>query len=189
VVSASSRRLLLVVAALALAGGCSDDAASPDATASAGSSPVVTAPDGSVPANPAPRVDLIADAVAALEQQLGGPQEYFEINATPRLVNLFVALNNGAVAQPWVYFDGVLTSQEGQAAQGNTFAAAALTFDPDTVLDGVVGELPTSVFDAFIVEGGQGGVVRYTVVVTSTAGGQLVVTVGPTGDVLAVDPV
>lgn len=186
--SVSSRRVVLLVAALAIAGGCSDGAASSDAATTQSTAEVVGV-DSVVDTNPSPQVELIGAAVAVLEQQLGGPQQYFEINATPRLVNLFVALNDGAVVQPWVYFDGELTSQEGQPAQGNTFAASALTFDPATVLDGVVDELPTSIFDAFIVEGGQGGVVRYTVVVTSTAGGQLLVTVGPDGDVLAVDPV
>ena len=139
--------------------------------------------------NPPPRVDLIVEAVAALEAELGGSQQYFEINATPRLVNLFVALNDAAVAQPWVYFGGVLTSQDGQPAQGNTFGADTLDFDPQAVLSGVVAELPGSVFDAFIVDGGPAGTVRYSVVVSSTAGGQLVVVVDPAGAVLSVETV
>lgn len=181
----------MVVAVLGLAAGCSDDSSSGSSapaptSASADDGNAVTA----IPVvNPPPRVDLIADAVAALEAEMGGAQQYFEINATPRLVNLFVALNDGAVAQPWVYFDGELTSQEGQPAQGNTFSSAALDFNADTVLDGVVGELPTSVFDAFTVEGGEGGIVRYSVIVTSSAGGQLVVVVAADGAVVSVDPV
>ncbi len=62
-----------------------------------------------------PRVDLIDDAVAALEAELGGPQRYFEINATPQLVNLFVELNDGALVQPWVYLDGELSSTDAAA--------------------------------------------------------------------------
>ena len=57
-----------------------------------------------------PRVDLISKAITALEAKLGAPQQYFEINATSHLVNLFVALNDGKVVQPWVYLDGELSS-------------------------------------------------------------------------------
>ena len=192
---AAGSRLVGVIAVLAVLGACSDDVASPDT--SPGSSSVAQSPAFSVPGsaspadvlNPPPRVDLIAEAVAAIEAELGGPQQYFEINATPRLVNLFVALNNAAVAQPWVYFDGSLTSQEGQPAQGNTFGADAVDFDPQSVLSGVVDELPTSAFDAFIIDGGPAGAVRYSVVVSSTAGGQLVVIVDPAGKVLSVETV
>ena len=43
--------------------------------------------------NVTPVLDQIAPAVAAIEAELGGPQQYFEINATPQLVNLFVAID------------------------------------------------------------------------------------------------
>ena len=135
-----------------------------------------------------PRVDLIDDAVAALEAQLGDAQQYFEVNATSSLVNLIVALNDGEVAQPWVYFQGALSSTEGQEASGFTFSAAALDFDPDTVLSRLQAELPQSSPDLFFVEGGEGGIVRYGVAVTSKQGGQLVVVVGPDGSVQSVDP-
>ena len=81
-----------------------------------------------------PHVDLIEPAIAALEAQLGLPQQYFEINATAHLVNLFVALNDGTLVQNWLYFDGELTSKPAQPAQGHTFSADTVTFDPDTVL-------------------------------------------------------
>lgn len=136
---------------------------------------------------PQPRVDLIGAAMTALETKLGGPQEYFEINATPQLVNLFVALNDGKVAQGWVYLDGELTSKEGQPATGHTFAKAALDFDPATVLTQVESQLPQSRPDVFIVEGGEGGIVRYSVALTSQQGGQLVVIVDKGGKVLSVE--
>ncbi len=135
-----------------------------------------------------PRVDLIRDAVAALEAKLGSPQQYFEINATSQLVNLIVALNGGTVARPWVYLDGELSSSPGSDANGNTFAASALDFDPDTVLSKLQAELPQSRADLFFVEGGPGGLVRYSVAVTSSQGGQLVVAVGPDGTVQSVEP-
>ncbi|MEP7201750.1 MAG: hypothetical protein ABI894_04020 [Ilumatobacteraceae bacterium] len=134
-----------------------------------------------------PRVDLIDDAVAALEAQLGGPQQFFEINATSSLVNLIVALNDGTVAQPWVYVQGDLSSSEGAEASGFSFSGTALDFDPDTVLSKLQAELPQSSPDLFFVEGGQGGVVQYSVAVTSKQGGQLVVVVGPDGTIQSVD--
>jgi hypothetical protein len=139
------------------------------------------------PATP-PRVDLIDDAVSALEAKLGGPQQYFEINATSQLVNLIVALNDGKIAQPWVYLDGELSSTEGRDASGFSFAGAALDFDPDKVLSKLEAELPQSSPDLFFVEGGEGGIVRYSVAVTSQQGGQLIVVVGPDGTVKSVDP-
>jgi hypothetical protein len=178
----ASRRFVLAVAAVGLLAACSGGSESADVTIASGQ--VIP---GEV--NDPPRVELIAEAIAAIEAELGGPQEYFEINATPRLVNLFVALNNGAVVQPWVYFDGSLTSKEGQSAQGNVFTADSVDFDADTVLARVTEELPMSVLDAFIIEGGAGGRVRYSVVVSSLGGGQLVVVVDPSGLVLSVDPV
>jgi len=135
-----------------------------------------------------PLVGQIDDAVAALEKQLGAPQEYFEINATSKLINLIVALNDGKVAQPWVYLDGRLSSTEGAAAQGHTFVADALDFDPDEVLSQVQARLPQATLDLFFVEGGEGGVVQYSVSATSQQGGQLVVVVGPDGTVKSVNP-
>jgi hypothetical protein len=134
------------------------------------------------------RVDLIDDAVAALEARLGGPQQYFEINATPQLVNLFVALNDAKLVQPWVYLDGELSSTDGREANGFTFARTALDFDPDKVLSRLQSELPQASPESFFVEGGEGGLVQYSVAVTSQQGGQLVVVVGPDGKVQSVDP-
>ena len=168
---------LLAVIALALT-ACSDG----------GTSSPTTASSTAVVASGQPLVDEIDDAITALEAELGGPQQYFEINATSQLVNLIVALNNGQVAQPWVYLDGEVSSTEGRPASGFTFVADALDFDPETVLGNLQSELPQSSADLFFVEGGEGGIVRYSVAVTSQQGGQLVVVLGPDGAVLSVDP-
>jgi hypothetical protein len=146
-----------------------------------------TVAGSTVPADEWPRVDLIEPAMAALEAKLGGPQEYFEVNATSQLVNLFVALNDGKVVQPWVYIDGQLSAQDGQDAQGHTFPKTAVSFDATTILDQVRLQLPQSHPDAFIVEGGENGAVRYSLVLTSIQGGQLVVVLGPDGTVLSVE--
>ena len=144
---------------------------------------------GSPTAGDVPLVAEIDAAIAAIEAQLGGPQAYFEINATPKLVNLFVALNNGAVVQPWVFLDGELSSVEGQPAGGGTFVADDLTFDPSSVLAGVLGEVPDAVIDSFVINGDGEGNVQYEVLVTSARGGALSVIVGPDGDVLSVDTI
>jgi hypothetical protein len=135
-----------------------------------------------------PRVDLIKIAVAALEAKLGAPQRFFEINATASLVNLIVSLNGDKLAQPWVFLDGQLSSTDPGDATGFSFDAAALTFDPDKVLTKLQAELPESSPDLFFIEGGAGGIVRYSVAVTSSKGGQLVVVVGPDGSIESVDP-
>lgn len=134
-----------------------------------------------------PRVDLIDDAITALETKLGAAQQYFEINATAKLVNVFVALNDGKVTQPWVYLDGELSSREGQSASGFTFVKGAVDFDPGKVLSQVQTQLPQSQPDVFFIEGGEGGTVRYSVAVTSPQGGQLVVVVAGDGKVLSVE--
>ncbi len=165
-------------------GACSDDpAASNDSVA-------VSTTTAALPsADELPLLDQIAPAVTALEAQLGGPQEYFEINATARLVNLFVALNSGAVAQPWLYLDGTLTSTEGQAAGGGTFPSSSLDFDPAVTLSQVLTELPGISIESFYVHGDGQGNVLYGVLATSDKGGGLDVVLGADGSVKSVDPV
>ena len=133
------------------------------------------------PARPA--LDQIAPAVAALEAKLGGPQQYFEINATPQLVNLFVA--DAATTT----VDAVRLRRrrawprraQPAGAEGNTFAAAAATFDPATILDQVTDQLPDSDIVLFTIAGGPGGAVQYTAGVQSEEGGTLDVTLAADG--------
>ena len=87
-----------------------------------------------------------------------------------------------------MYLDGELSSAEAAPADGHTFAADALDFDPDKVLSQVQAELPQASLDLFFVEGGEGGAVQYSVAATSQQGGQLVVVVGPDGAVQSVNP-
>jgi hypothetical protein len=179
------RALCLFAASVAALSACDGGSSAAQTTTTVSpTTPQSTLPDAGIE----PRVDLIDEAVVALEGEMGAPQQYFEINASPKVVNLFVSLNNGAVVQPWVYLDGELSSQEGQPASGFTFAASALDFDPALVLSKIEGAVPGAAMSAFVVEGGEGGVVQYTVVVNSAAGGQLVAVVGPDGAVRSVDP-
>jgi hypothetical protein len=131
----------------------------------------------------------IAPAIAAVEAKLGGPQQYFEINATAQVVNLFVADAAKTSVTAYVYVgDSLAQVGEPAGAQGNTFAASAITFDPGTVLDQVGDELPDSDIALFTIAGGPGGAVQYTASVQSKEGGTLEVTLGPDGAVLSVDP-
>jgi hypothetical protein len=174
---------LIVAGGLAIGvTGCSDSASS-----GAGSTET-TAPTPTTIIDPVePRADQIRPAIAALEAQLGSPQDYFEVNATARLVNLWVALNDGTQAQPWTYVDGELTSRPAEPAQGHTFTAEAVTFDEDTLFEPMHAQLPDSAIELLVIEGGAGGAVRYTVVAGSTGEGRLLVTVGPDGSVESVE--
>ena len=110
-----------------------------------------------------PLVDEIGPAIAAVEAELGGPQQYFEVNATPQVVNVFVATDGATAVTPYVYVGGELApAGAAEPAEGATFAADALTFDPATVLDGLTAELPGSDVVLFTVLGGPGGAVQYT---------------------------
>jgi hypothetical protein len=84
------------VVAVALLSACAD--ASKGQVITTDSAPPVTicSPDTTPQAEAdLPAVASIDQAVAALTQQLGAPPSFFEINATARVVNMFVALNGG----------------------------------------------------------------------------------------------
>ncbi|NND73887.1 MAG: hypothetical protein HKN44_02670 [Ilumatobacter sp.] len=162
-----SRRPAIAAALVAVALGCSSD--------------------------PAPSEPLAADvraAVAAVEAARGGPQEFFEVTATPQLTNVFVAIDDAGAAVPYVYLDGELQPPAPRldGAAGHTFTADALDFDDATVLSGVRSDLPAATIDAFSVEGTAGGFVRYVVSVRSEQGGVLDVVVAPRGAVVEVNP-
>lgn len=173
-------RALLAVALCSMV-SCANEGAADTTTA--------VAPAACAPAPPALQVGMIAAAMAAVEHELGGPQQYYEINATELLVNVFVDGGDGR-ATPFVYVDGTLTSGDPlDGASGHSFTADRVDFDAQRVTSCVTSELPDSVPTAFEVVGGRDGAVRYSVLVTSKVGGQLVVEVGPDGIVIAVDPV
>ena len=134
-------------------------------------------------------VSDIAAAAAAVDAALGGPQEFFEITATPQLTNVFVAIDGGTAAVPYIYLDGELQAPAPRidGAAGQTFKADAIDFDEATVLDGVENDLPNAMIDAFSVEGGPGGFVRFVVSARSEQGGVLDIVVAPSGAVIEVN--
>ena len=135
-------------------------------------------------------VSGIRPAIEALEAELGAGQQYFEVTANQQVVNLFVAVDEATAAVPYVYLDGDVQPPAPAltGASGFTFGADAVDFE-DSILDAVTEELPDSTVEAFSIEGGEGGIVRYVIAMLSPEGGRLDVTVGPDGTVLAVDPV
>lgn len=170
--------------------GCSDDAADSEASTGASSGVTICEPSGTAqPDDQLPAVAEIPVAIEALEAELGGPQTYFEVNATARVVNLFVALNDGKLVQPWLYVDGELTSQDGQSASGGTFTADELDFVPTEVLTEVRAEVPDAILESFYVNGDGAGNLQYGVLTSAQCGGGLDVVVGPDGAVKSVDPV
>ena len=130
----------------------------------------------------------VAPAVEAVETALGGPQEYFEITSTSRLVNVFVAFDDGTAVVPYVFFDDELQppAPKQSGVVGQTFTADALDFEPEMILVGIAEELPTATIDALSIEGGQAGFVRYVASVRSAAGGVLDVVITPQGAVIEV---
>lgn len=180
------RRRVAALAAVVLVGvvsACGGDDASPDTTESP------FGPTACPAAEPPLLVDQIDEAIAAVEAELGGPQEYFEINATSLLVNLFVADVETQTVTPYVYVGGELSSQEPlEGAQGFTFFAEAVAIDGERVLSCIVRDLPESTLEVFFVEGADGGV-RFSALTSNELGGQLTVEVNGQGQVLAVDTV
>jgi hypothetical protein len=137
-----------------------------------------------------PLVGDIGRAMAALEAELGGPQRFFEVNATPQVVNLFVATGGGSGVTPFVFVgDELAPAGDPSTAEGNTFAPAAVQFDPDTILDRLTEELPDSEVVLFTVLGGPEGAVQYSAGVRSQEGGALEVVLGADGAVESVSPV
>jgi hypothetical protein len=134
-------------------------------------------------------VSDVRAAATAVESALGGPQEYFEITATPQLTNVFVAVDGATAAIPYVYLDGTLQEPAPKidGVSGQSFTLDAIDFDESSVLAGVASDLPDASIDALSVEGGTGGFVRYVVSARSGQGGVLDIVVGPNGAVIEVD--
>jgi hypothetical protein len=135
-----------------------------------------------------PDVAMIAEAIESLRGELGAEPEFFEVNATARLVNLFVALNGATMVQPWLYADGELSTQPAREAVGGTFTADLIVVDPGSVFDTVRSEVPDAVIETFYVHGNGEGGVQYGLLASTLCGGGFDITIGPGGAVLAVDP-
>ena len=133
-----------------------------------------------------PVVDLIDDAVAAVEAHYGAPQRYFEISASLEQVSVIVAVDDDTAAeQGFLAADGEFTAPVpvGEAS-GAAFTAEAMTFDRAHIFDGLRTELDDPVIIDFAVQGAADGAVIYDASVASEAGGVLLVLLGPSGQIL-----
>lgn len=170
-----TRSLAAMLALCAILAGCSDSNAKPDSPAT------------SVVAGAYPIVGEIDAAIAALEAELGEPQEYFEINATPQLINLFVALDNATSVQAWLYIDGELTSDDPEPAEGGTLRAVDIAFEPSTIFSALQRELPSASVESFYIHGDGQGSVQYRALLTTAQGGAIEVQLAANGDIISSD--
>lgn len=176
-------RVVAVAVAASLITACagSDEPAAPVAEEPRGEAPDVEAP---------PFVLDVRAAIAAVESELGSPQEFFEVTSNAQFTNVFVAVDDATAAVAYAYVDGELQPpappQEGAA--GDTFTVDDVDFVDDRILSGVTADLPESQIDALSVYGDGVGA-TYVLAATSSAGGFLDIVVGPDGSVFSVDPV
>lgn len=133
------------------------------------------------------KVDEIDDAVIAVVAVTNKPAKFFEINATPDLINLFLDDGKGNAIN-FVWEDGALRDEtEAAAADGRSFDASKMTFTSE-VYARVEEELPKSLLRAFtITADGPNGEVLHRVMVQSERGGQFGVLVEADGKILGSD--
>lgn len=169
---------LVITVAFGFTGAaCSSDEVDEPTSASVG--PIA---EGDAPV----RVELVDDAIAALEAELGGPQRYFEIFASPVVVNLLVATGDGK-GLGYVYAAGKLEEPDAGFSDAPTFSASEVDFDPGLVLSEVRNQLGTSTFRAFSITATAPDVVQYKAIVDSTQGTEFVVYLSGTGAILGTD--
>lgn len=142
-------------------------------------------------ATPVLRVDLIEPALAAVAETLGDSTTYFEVNATPLVVNVFVAVEGASVVQ-YIYDGEALVGPSTPVeASGVTFVREIVDLNVDEVLDDVLRELPESEPTMFVVTGaGVSGAalrVEYRVLMRSSRGGELAVVVDANGSIIGTD--
>lgn len=133
-------------------------------------------------------VDEIDDAVGAVSALTGRPPNFFEINATPQLINLFLDDGKGSAIN-FVWENGSLRDEtEAAKADGRAFDASKMVFSPG-VYARVEAELPDSLLRAFtLTADGPNDEVQHRVVLQSERGGQFAVLVDSLGKILGSDP-
>ena len=149
------------------------------------------------------RLDLIDEALDAVEQSVGTELKFFEINATTELVNIFAAtdldgtlnadgLPDAVVRHVFTAKDGLETAPEPVGANGPTFMRSALDYDPATILIRVLNELPDSTPLMFVLTAAgtaqnPTGVVQYRLLMQSSQGGEMSVVLTNRGEIVGTD--
>ncbi|HRE02800.1 MAG TPA: hypothetical protein PLV68_15980 [Ilumatobacteraceae bacterium] len=194
-----ARRSCLVavagLAALTLGTACSSDGNGRDGEGGAVQGPTTTARTLTDAESPL-RVGQIGAAVAAVEAAEGGAARYFEINASPTVVNLFVAREADAnsttsdmAVVAYVYAAGALQApSEPSPAAGPTFAYSSVSIDTARVLSPTLAQLPTSTPRLFSIVGvADADAAQYQIVVESSQGTELTVFVRGDGEIIGTD--
>ena len=148
------------------------------------------------------RVDLIDDAIKAVEAwndeqpssiiDVGEEElEYFEINATPSLVNIYVAASNATKAIAFIYRDGKLEDPaQPETASGSTVVWSDVDSDIGnaSVYEKVVAALPESTVSRFVIaRDAEFDQLTYRVVMVSDLGGEFAAYVEPSGKIIGGD--
>jgi hypothetical protein len=149
--------------------------------------------DDPIVVEPTEAPEYVADvrtAIDAVESELGGPQEFFEVTSNEQFTNVFVAVDGGEAVVPYLFVDGELQppAPKIDGAVGDTFMREDVDFDADRVVGIAQAQLPESTVDALSVYGTSIGV-TYVLSATSGSGGLLDIVVGADGSVFSVDPV
>lgn len=138
--------------------------------------------------SPGPVVELIPDAIAAVEDHYGAPQQYFEISAGLDAVGFVVAVDGATLAEQGSYgADGAFIVPESVGeASGETFTADQIDVDPDRIFVPLRDELDDPVIVDLAIQGGPNDTVVYDATIASEGGGVLLVLLGPDGTILGV---
>ena len=135
-----------------------------------------------------PIVGRIPEAVAAVEEFYGAPQEYFEISAGLEEIGISVAVDDATAVEraSWSPDGGLTAPTPVGEATGATFTAAAIDLDPDRIFERLHDELDDPTIIDLAVTGGPNDTAIYDATIASTSGGVLLVLLGRSGEILAV---
>ena len=149
------------------------------------------------------RVDLIDDAVRAVKEWNANQDpgliadgeselQFFEINATPDLINIYVATKGATEAVAFIYDDkdGLSEPDSPQTASGSTFKWSDVDSDitKSAVYETVVTELPRSTISRFVIgRDPEFDKLTYRVIMVSDSGGEFAAYVDPSGKIIGGD--